>query len=78
MRASRTFLASVTESPVIWSDIDLGPDDVPDVCKMDGQYLDWVKSCQAETFEEEIQRIWKKKQLPYTSNILALAPILGF
>jgi hypothetical protein len=75
-RASRICLATVPESPVVWPDIKLGPDDVPALCKMDGQYLDWVKSCQSETFAEEIRRIQKKKQLPSTSNILALAPIL--
>jgi hypothetical protein len=75
-RASRTFCASVPESPVIWSDINLSPDDVPALYKIDGKYLDWVKSCQSETFEEEIRCIRKKKQLQSTSNILAQAPIL--
>ena len=44
-RASRICLASVLESPVVWSDIKLGPNDVPTLCKINGQYFDWEKSC---------------------------------
>lgn len=75
-RASRTFLASVPESPVVWTDVKLAPDDVAALYKMDGRYLELVKSCQAETFDEEIHRIRKGNNLQSTYNNLALAPIL--
>jgi hypothetical protein len=75
-RTSRTLLASVPESPVVWTDVKIAPDDIAALSKMDGRYLELVKSCQTETFEEEIRRIRGGKNLPSSSNILALAPIL--
>lgn len=74
--ASHTFLPSVPESPLVWSDVNLGPNDDTALYKMKGWYLEIMKSWKTEAFEEEIHRIRKGKQLLATSNILALTLIL--
>lgn len=62
-KVSRTFLPFEPESTVVWSNVNLGPYDDTALCKMYGWYLELIKSCQAEIFEDEIRRIRKGKQL---------------
>ena len=60
-----------------WGSVKIDPIDVPVLCKMEGDYQGWVRSCQAESFGEEINRVRKNKQLTATSTVLSLSPILG-
>jgi hypothetical protein len=77
IRPSRSYTAVVEKSADRWKEIHIGPEDVPALSKLDEKYLELVRLCQSEVYEEELHRFKKGKQLHSTSSLLALAPILG-
>jgi hypothetical protein len=77
VRPSRSYTAVLDKSADRWKEIQIGPEDVPALSKLEEKYLGLVRSCQSEVYEEELRRLKKGKQLHSTSSLLALAPILG-
>lgn len=79
IRKCKIQTAKVTEEdrPVSsWQNEQVTVSDLPALVKLEGRFLELVKRCQQEEFEEEIKRLKQKKPLKHSSRLRDLTPFL--
>lgn len=71
-------ILNVTQVPrTDWSKVKVTSEEVPLLCSPNEKFPYHVRRCQAESSAEELRCLQKKRNLHFTSSLLALAPILG-
>ena len=76
IRSTRTHIATV-ELPFDWGEVKISPEDIPTLVKLKGQHLELLKRAQREAYEEELERLTKKKPLKTSSSLAPLTPFIG-
>lgn len=74
VRSHHTFTSTSTFD---WGHVNIRKLDIPALARLASPFFDFVKRCQAESYQDELGRLKKGKELRSTSSLLSLSPLMG-